>query len=97
MNESILRLRETITQLEKREHHLQNQADQCIVSARGKSKKKDKRGQRNDHLELEYFLFFYHLLQILSVQCRQMLYYDIFIQIRITIEFPILHHNILCF
>jgi hypothetical protein len=46
MNESILKLRETITQLGKREDHLQKQADACLESAKMKSKKKDKRGRK---------------------------------------------------
>ncbi|CEO97816.1 Snf7 [Plasmodiophora brassicae] len=44
MNESILKLRETINQLGKREEFLQKQADQCLEAAKQKSKKKDKRG-----------------------------------------------------
>eukprot|EP00474_Spongospora_subterranea_P008972 CRZ09430.1 hypothetical protein [Spongospora subterranea] len=44
MNESIMMLRETITQLGKREDHLQKQADACLEAAKMKSKKKDKRG-----------------------------------------------------
>lgn len=46
MNESILKLRETINQLGKREEFLQKQADQCLEAAKQKSKKKDKRGTR---------------------------------------------------
>ena len=56
MNESILKLRETISQLEKREKHLQNQADQCIVQARQKSKKKDKRGTHITHTRTHLFM-----------------------------------------
>ena len=44
MNESILKLRDTINQLGKREEHLQKQADACFEAAKLKSKKKDKRG-----------------------------------------------------
>jgi len=44
LNTSIQQVRSAVEQLEKREAHLENKIQQCLKTAKEKSKRKDKRG-----------------------------------------------------